>query len=58
MRVDAFRVGGDNIGTVTAILGEGRTKDEGTVPVRVPRETVILTGEGEAELAGGMKGRR
>jgi hypothetical protein len=51
-------VGGDNIGTVTAILGEGRTKDEGTVPVRVPRETVILTGEGEAELAGGMKGRR
>ncbi len=39
--------------TVTAIVGEGRTKDEGTVPVRVPREAVIGTGEGETELAGG-----
>ncbi len=41
----AFRVGGDNVGTVAAVVGKGRTKNE----------AVVGTGESEAELAGGMK---
>ncbi len=41
---------------MTAIVGKGRTKDEGAIPVRVPRAAVIRIREGEAELAVGMKG--
>jgi hypothetical protein len=33
---DAFGAGGDNVYTVTAVVGEGRAKIESTVPVRVP----------------------
>ncbi len=51
----AFRAGGDNVSTMTAIVGDSRTKDERVIPVRVPREAVIGTGEGKAELAGGVK---
>ncbi len=33
---DAFRAGGDNVDTVTAIVGEGRAKVVSTVPVGIP----------------------
>jgi hypothetical protein len=48
----AFRAGGDNVSAMTAIVGESRTKDEGAIPVRVPREAVIGTGEGKAKSYG------
>ncbi len=32
----AFRAEGDNVSAVAAVVGKGRTKDDGTVPVRVP----------------------
>jgi hypothetical protein len=38
---DAFSAGGDNIYTVTAVVGEGRAKVVSAVPVRVPREAVV-----------------
>ncbi len=34
---DAFGAGGDDIHTVTAVVGEGGAKIVGTVPVGVPR---------------------
>ncbi len=45
--------GGDNISAMKVIVGDSRIKDEGAIPVRVPREVVIGTGEGKTELAGG-----
>jgi hypothetical protein len=38
---DAFSTGGDDIYTVTAVVGEGRAKVVSAVPVRVPREAVV-----------------
>ncbi len=39
---DAFSAGGDDIDTVTAVVGEGRAKKVvSAVPVRVSRETVV-----------------
>ncbi len=38
---DAFSAGGDDIYTVTAIVGEGRSKVVSAVPVGVPREAVV-----------------
>ena len=44
---DAFDAGGDNVNAVTAVVGEGRAKIVGAVPVRVPRKTVVGTVEGK-----------
>ncbi len=38
---DAFGAGGDNVNAVTTVVGEGRAKIVGAVPVRVPRKTVV-----------------
>jgi hypothetical protein len=38
---NAFSAGGDDIYTVTAVVGEGRAKIVSAVPVRVPREAVV-----------------
>ena len=38
---DACGAGGDDIDAVTTVVGEGGAKIEGSVPVRVPRETVV-----------------
>jgi hypothetical protein len=38
---DTFRASGDDIDTVTAVVGEGRAKVVSVVPVRVPREAVV-----------------
>jgi hypothetical protein len=47
---------GDNIlDAVAVVVCEGRAKDKSAVPVRVPRKAVVRAGEGEAELARGMK---
>ncbi len=32
----AFRAGEDNVSAMAVVVGEGRTKDESTVTVRVP----------------------
>ncbi len=53
---DAFGAGGDNIDSVTAVVGEGGAKIVGTVPVRVPRKTVVGAVKGKTKLAGGVKG--
>ncbi len=42
----AFGAGGDNIYTVTAVVGEGRAKVVSAVPVGIPREAVVGTVEG------------
>jgi hypothetical protein len=44
---DAFSAGGDDIDTVTTVVGEGRAKVVSTVPVRVPRETLVWAVEGK-----------
>ncbi len=38
---DAFSASGDDIDTVTAVVGEGRAKVVSAVPVRVSREAVV-----------------
>ncbi len=38
---DAFGAGGDDIDSVTAVVGEVGAKIVGAVPVRVPRKTVV-----------------
>ena len=48
--------GGDHIDAVTTVVGEGGAKIEGSVPVRVPRETVVGAVERKTKLAGEMKG--
>ena len=53
---DAFGAGGDDVDAVTAVVGEGRAKVVGSVPVRVPRKTVVGAVKRETRLAGGMKG--
>ena len=53
---DACGAGGDDIDAVTTVVGEGGAKIEGSVPVRVPRETVVGAVEGKTQLAGGMDG--
>ncbi len=40
---------------MTVVVGEGRAKVVSAVPVGIPREAVVGTVEGEAELTGGMK---
>ena len=51
---DACGAGGDDIDAVTTVVGEGGAKIEGSVPVRVPRETVVGAVERKTKLAGGM----
>ena len=53
---DAFGAGGDDINTVTAVVGKGGAKIVGAVPVRVPRKTVVGAVEGKTKLAGGIYG--
>jgi hypothetical protein len=53
---DACGAGGDDIDAVTTVVGEGGAKVEGSVPVRVPRETVVGAIERKTKLAGGMNG--
>ena len=53
---DACGAGGDDIDAVTTVVGEGGAKVEGSVPVRVPRETVVGAIESKTKLAGGMNG--
>ena len=53
---DACGAGGDDIDAVTTVVGEGGAKVEGSVPVRVPRETVVGAVERKTKLAGGMNG--
>ncbi len=50
---DACGAGGDDIDAVTTVVGEGGAKIEGSVPVRVPRETVVGAVERKTKLAGG-----
>ncbi len=38
---DAFGAGGEDVDAVTAVVGEGRAKVVGSVPVRVPRKTMV-----------------
>jgi hypothetical protein len=40
---------------VAVVVCEDRAKDKGVIPVRIPRKAVVRTGEGDAELAGGVK---
>ena len=47
---------GDNIDTLTAVVGKGWAKGESASPVRGPSVVVVGTGEGKTELAGGVKG--
>jgi hypothetical protein len=53
---DAFGAGGDDIDSVTAVVGEVGAKIVGAVPVRVPRKTVVGAVKWKTKLAGGMKG--
>ena len=53
---DACGAGGDDIDAMTTVVGEGGAKVEGSVPVRVPRETVVGAIERKTKLAGGMNG--
>jgi hypothetical protein len=48
---DAFRAGGDDIGTLVAVVGKGWAKGKSTIPVRGPSVAVFGTGEGKTELA-------
>ncbi len=41
---------------MAAVVGKGGAKGERAIPVRGPRVAVVRTGEGKAELAGGVKG--
>ena len=53
---DTCGAGGDDIDAVTTVVGEGGAKIEGSVPVRVPRETVVGAVKRKTKLAGGMNG--
>ncbi len=44
---DTFRASGDNVNTVIAVVGEGRAKILGAVPVRVSRKMVVGAVEGK-----------
>ncbi len=41
---------------MAAVIGKGGAKGESTIPVRGPSVAVVGTGEGKAELAGGVNG--
>ena len=43
---------------MAAVVGKGWAKGESAIPVRGPSVAVVGTGEGKAELAGGVNGRR
>ena len=47
---DAFKAGGDNIDSVTTVVGEGRAE----VVVWIPRETVVGAVKSKTELTGGV----
>ncbi len=47
-------MGRDNIDSVTRVVGEGRAKVLGTIPVWIPRETVVGAVEGKTKLTGGV----
>ncbi len=49
---DAFKAGRDNIDSVTTVVSEGRAKVVSTVPVWIPRETVVGAVKGKTKLAG------
>ena len=53
---DASGAGRDDVNAVTAVVGEGGAKVEGSVPVRVPRKTVVGAVKRKTKLAGGVKG--
>ncbi len=38
---DAFSAGGEDVDAVAAVVGEGGAKIVDSVPVRVPRKTVV-----------------
>ena len=48
---DAGRAVGDNIDTLTAVVGKGWAKGESAIPVRGPSVAVFGAGEGKTELA-------
>jgi hypothetical protein len=39
---------------LTTVVGKGRAKDKGAIPVRGPSFAVVRVGESEAELARGV----
>ncbi len=41
---DAFRAGGDDTHTLTAVVGKGWVKGESAIPVRGPSVVVVGTG--------------
>ncbi len=51
---DAFRAGGDDIDTLTAVVGKGWAKGKDAIPVRGPSVVVFRPREGKAELARGV----
>jgi hypothetical protein len=53
---DAFRAGGNDINTLTAVVSKGWAKGKSAIPVRGPNVEVVGTGEGKTELAAGVKG--
>jgi hypothetical protein len=53
---DAFIAGGDDIHTLTTVVGKGWAKGKSAIPVRGPSVAVVGTVEGKTELAGGVKG--
>ncbi len=57
---DAFKAGRNNIDSVTTVAGEGRAKVVGTVPVWIPRETVVgaVKRQDKVDRGSGKGGRR
>ncbi len=51
---DAFRAGGYDIDTLTAVMGKGWAKGEGAILVRSPSVAVFRVREGKAVLARGV----
>ncbi len=57
----AFGAGGDDISSLAAaIMGNGRAKDKSTIPVRVPRWTMVRVREKKDRVddRGGEEGER
>ena len=44
---DAFIARGDDIHTLTAVMGKGGAKDKSAIPVRGPSVALVGTGEGK-----------
>ncbi len=53
---DEFRAGGDDIDSLTAVVGKGWAKSKGAIPVRSPSVAVVRVGEGNAKLVRGVNG--